>query len=295
MFMFPFKVVNGNECLLITNRDELEKFIAFAQTYLSLPIMAIETETQQAAEQSNRNREAAEQTFAIAPSDTSDQPGDKTYNVNDTWIKKSWEAVGQPVQGATNRELYNAALKLGYKSGAQDTVNAFKTAIRISDHMVRIGMRDNLALWKWTETPQKSRRTKTRKVSAAELQSLREASASYLGPADLNLRNPPVGERAIDFAVRALKETGHPLTTSHLAAAMSNLGWQTSGDPLETLASTLRKSRYGDIVTNQKGFWVLVGKESVNEQPGPSNETLELDDLDDFLIPDEEHEAITQT
>lgn len=294
MFMFPFKVVNGNECLLITNRDELEKFIAFAQLYLSLPIMTVGTESQPFVDRRNPNTEAVEQAPVItSPAASSGRAEVATYNVNDGWLKKAWEAVGQPVQGATNRELYEAARELGYASNAQDAIAAFKTAIRVSPHMERIGLRDNIVLWKWTETPHETRRTNLPKI-----QPTRNAPSAYHGPRDLNLRNPQEGERAIDYALRALQQTGHPLKTVQLAEVMYDLGWKTSGNPLDTLASTLRKSRYGDIVTNQKGFWVLVGEQSVSEQSGVGDEqTLDLDDLDlaDALLTDEEMAAMTQT
>lgn len=260
MFMFPFKVVNGNECLLITNRDELEKFITFAQVYLSLPIMTVVTEIQPAEDRRVRSMEAAEQVTPIAPPATSPSPGEmKAYSANDGWLKKAWEAANQPAQGATNRELYEAARGLGYKSNAQDSVAAFKTAIRISPHMERVGLRDNVVLWKWTETPHETRRTNPPKTQPAH-----NVPLAYHGPRDPNLRNPQEGERAIDYAVRALKETGYPLRTAQLAEVMYDLGWKTSGDALETLASTLRKSRYGHIVTNQKGFWVLAGEQVTN-------------------------------
>ena len=140
------------------------------------------------------------------------------------WLQMAWEALDNPVFGATGEEIYQALISLGFQSTADDPKAAVKASIRVGKQFIRVGTnRNKEVLW-----------------------SLKEShSEPTIVPPRFTLDDPrrrKTNLKTVDYAERALKELGGKASAEELADEMCSRGWNTKSDDKPGLvAATLRK------------------------------------------------------
>ena len=196
------------------------------------------------------------------------------------WFEQAWATMGQPVTGATGDEFFETLLKLGFQPTANNPRAAIKTSIRINPRFRKVGVTaNNAALWKLL--PRSSQATSSSSTK----------TMGYKGPTAIP--NPPAGKRVIDYILRAMNTFSDGMTTHQLVERMKEQGWETSGDALTTVGSTMRKPRYKDFFSRISGCWYLNGNmddeigrflaESKPSESKPSESQIDLNNTVEFI------------
>ena len=164
------------------------------------------------------------------------------------WFERAWVALNQPKDGATGDQFFNAMTNLGFQPTAEHPKEAIKTAIRVNPRFRKVGVTsNNAALWRLKP------KTPVVQSSLARLSTTDDKTLGYEEPS-LNHR-PPVGQRVIDYAIKAWQSLGEGVTIEQLAAKMVELGWTTASDPARILRATLQKPRYNSTFIRDDGLW----------------------------------------
>jgi hypothetical protein len=177
--MLPMKIQTGGRTLTIRNPEELHRLAHVADEWAKLP-WEDSAPPRQVEESALRNEgRATANGLSLPPLSPGKSYGvlnasvypnsSETLTVTEQWLKRAWNALGKPSGGATNVQLFDTAQELGYESSAKNPEGAFKTSIRLSPHMERIGMTEKgVVLWVFHETPIREKRKPGRPPKAAE-------------------------------------------------------------------------------------------------------------------------------
>ena len=140
------------------------------------------------------------------------------------WLEMAWKKLGSPELGATGDDIFSALEKLGFQSTADDPKAAVKASIRSGGQFIKLASGKNKeAIW-----------------------SFRDGQiVPIVQPPRFTIDDPRrqiARVKVVDYAMRALQELGGYANKEHLAAKMTEYGWNTKSDDKPGLiAATLRK------------------------------------------------------
>ena len=193
-----------------------------------------------------------------------------TEAVGKSWTERAWLTINRP---ATNEEMYNAAVALGFRSNAMNPLSAFKRAIRDNPSFVRVGATDTKAfLWVL-----KNNNSQDITPFVSEKKTIMRVGKGNNSPLI-----PVPGQQTADFAEAVLKRVQHGLPIATLTQEMMADNWTSTSSTQQKRERAVEVALYRsrDRFVKRDGAWQLA-KWSV-EQTQQENPSLSgFDDMTD--------------